>query len=65
MRIASTAEEFVRAIDESIKENAEERIQKAEEFLAAMSWDKTYDAMSDLIEETIVANEKRSIEVTV
>ncbi|PYS99894.1 MAG: glycosyl transferase [Acidobacteria bacterium] len=65
VRIASTAEEFVRAIDESIKENAEERIQKAEEFLAAMSWDKTYDAMSDLIEETIVANEKRSIEVTV
>ena len=65
VRIAGTAEQFVRAIDEALNEDAAERRAKAEEFLATMSWDKTYEAMSELIEDAIAANEKQYFETSV
>lgn len=65
VRIAGTAEEFARAIDEALEENAVERRRRAAEFLDTMSWDKTYEAMSELIDEAIGSNEERSVGVTV
>lgn len=56
-RIAETPEQFVAAIGESLKDNAEERRTRASKFLGDMSWDKTQQAMSDLISKVI--NEKK------
>ncbi len=53
VHIASTAEEFVEAIQASMDESAAERRVRADEFLATMSWDKTYQAMSALIDDVI------------
>ena len=56
--IAATPEEFVDAIQNAMDEDAAERRARASEFLSSMSWDKTYDAMSDLISEAIASNDK-------
>jgi UDP-galactopyranose mutase len=67
VRIAGTPEQFVRAIDEALHEDAAERRRQADEFLDTMSWDKTYDAMSELIDDVIAANknEKQYFETSV
>jgi UDP-galactopyranose mutase len=57
VKIATTAEQFVRAIDEALNEDPTDRRQKASEFLDTMSWDKTYEAMSELIDEAIGGTE--------
>ena len=59
VRIASDASELVEAIDESLREDADARRAKADEFLATMSWDKTHAAMSELINKAIQKNEAR------
>lgn len=51
--IAETAEEFVLAIEKALQENAIERQVKVDKFLANTSWDKTFDAMKDLIDQAI------------
>lgn len=52
--IASTPEEFVEAIQRALDEDSTERRRRASEFLGTMSWDKTYQAMSELIDEVVV-----------
>ncbi len=61
VRIASTAEEFVAAIEAALHEDPAERRRRADEFLATMSWDKTYESMSDLIEEALAKNASREL----
>jgi len=51
--IAEAPKDFANAIDAVMNENASERRERAEQFLAGMSWDITYEAMSDLIDEAI------------
>lgn len=53
VHIADTAEEFVVACERALEENPDERIKHADEFLSAMSWDKTWEQMADLIDGTI------------
>jgi glycosyltransferase involved in cell wall biosynthesis len=53
VEIASTAEEFVAAGERALGENLSDRLQKADEFLSHNSWDKTFAAMSQLIDEAI------------
>ena len=65
VRIAGTPEQFARAIDEALNEDAAERRRNAKEFLDTMSWDKTYEAMSELIDEAIAANQKHYFETSV
>ena len=60
VRIASTADKFVEAIEESVHENAAERRAKADEFLSTISWEKTYGSMSELIDEAIAANTEQA-----
>jgi UDP-galactopyranose mutase len=62
VRIAATAEEFVEAIQQSMVEDSGERNEKAKQFLASMSWDKTYQEMLELIGEAIAKNTERSAE---
>ena len=56
VRIASDAKEFEEAIEKSLTEDADARRAKADELLATMSWDKTQQAMSELIDEAIQKN---------
>jgi glycosyltransferase involved in cell wall biosynthesis len=57
VHIASTAEEFVNAIETALSEDVDQRRAKAAEHLSTMSWDKTQKAMAELIDEVI---EKRA-----
>lgn len=57
-RIAATAEEFVAAIEKALDENAAERQQKVDEYLANTSWDKTFEAMKILIDEAAARKPK-------
>ncbi len=53
VHIASTAEEFVAAGENALQENNTERLLEINEFLAQMSWDKTWRQMSALIDEVV------------
>jgi UDP-galactopyranose mutase len=59
VRVAAGAEDFVNAIQSSLDEDAKARRQKADEFLATMSWDKTAAAMLELIDDAIRSNAER------
>ena len=54
-RIADLPDEFVRAVEEALAEDAEERIARADEFLAQTSWDETWARMAELVEEVVAA----------
>jgi UDP-galactopyranose mutase len=51
VQIASTPEEFVEAIENAMGEDADERDRRVGEFLADMSWDKTYRLMAELLDK--------------
>jgi UDP-galactopyranose mutase len=53
VRIAETPDEFVDALDRAMNEDREERLQRVSEFLTDMSWDKTFDSMTGLIDGVI------------
>lgn len=53
VHIASTAEEFVAAIQKALEEDADDRRSRVDEFLSEMSWDNTFGSMSDLIAEVV------------
>lgn len=56
VKIATTSDEFVAAIEVSLSEDLVEHRRKSAEFLETMSWDKTYEAMSELIDDVIAEN---------
>ncbi|HEX8286589.1 MAG TPA: glycosyltransferase family 1 protein [Pyrinomonadaceae bacterium] len=58
VQIASTAEEFVSACENALKDSLSDRIQKADEFLSYNSWDKTYTKMKGLIDEAVAKSGK-------
>lgn len=58
VQIASTAEEFISAIEASMDEDGFERRQKAAEFMSGLSWNRTHQAMSDLVDNAVAANSK-------
>ena len=53
VHIASTAREFVAGLEAVMGQDAEQRAERAGEFLKQNSWDKTFAAMSDLIDGVI------------
>jgi len=53
VHIATTAREFVNALETAMNEDAEIRDAKVTEFLKENSWDKTFQAMSELIDDAI------------
>ena len=63
VKIAETPEQFVAAIEAAMTEDLVEHRRKSAEFLETMSWDKTYEAMSELIDEVIMSK-KASVATT-
>jgi len=55
VRIAGTIPGFVAAIEDALLEDAAARIRRVDTFLGQESWDRTWDRMHRLIEETIKA----------
>ena len=55
VRIADTPAEFVAAVEAALREDAADRLRRADAFLSQMSWDRTWEAMSILIREAITA----------
>jgi len=51
--IAATAEEFVDAIEKAMNDESETWRANTVEFLSTMSWDKTQQAMAELIDEAV------------
>ncbi len=59
VRIAATAEEFVTACDAALCEDAAVRQQKADAFLADMSWDNTWSRMAQLVDAAVEKSDPR------
>ena len=62
VEIADSAEDFISAAEVLLKEDLiEKRIQKADLFLANISWDQTYKEMADVLDEIL---KRKTISVT-
>jgi UDP-galactopyranose mutase len=55
VRIADTAEQFVKAAEAAMAEDAKDRIPQADAFLSRLSWDRTWGQMNLKIEDAIAA----------
>jgi UDP-galactopyranose mutase len=53
VRIAKTVEQFIEAIELAIEEENGERVIRGDEWLAQMSWDRTWARMRRLIVEAV------------
>jgi UDP-galactopyranose mutase len=62
VHIADTPEEFVTAIESAIETDSPARLMLVDAFLKQMSWDRTWAQMSDLIDETVAKNRRRTDE---
>jgi glycosyltransferase involved in cell wall biosynthesis len=62
VRIASTAEEFVSAAEQAMAEDAAVRLARVDEFLADMSWDRTFARMRQLLDSALVTRGEIAIE---
>lgn len=51
VRIADTAEQFIKAVEAIQAEDANNRVRRADAFLSNMSWDRSWARMSTMIEE--------------
>jgi UDP-galactopyranose mutase len=56
VRIADTAEQFVKAAEAAMSEDAQDRIRQGDAFLSQMSWDRNWARMSALIDEAVAVN---------
>src|SRR5437868_12759954 len=65
VRIASTAKQFVQAIELALSEDSAVRRLAVDEFLADLSWDKTFAAISELIETAIAKRQNIQAAATV
>jgi UDP-galactopyranose mutase len=63
VRIARTPEEFIAAIEQSLKPEATSKkwLDRVDEFLANTSWDKTWSGMSELIDRVSLHRRKPNV----
>jgi UDP-galactopyranose mutase len=59
VQIADTPADFVRAVESAWSPEGRQRRHEADALLATMSWDRTWQAMNDLIEATL--SERRPV----
>jgi UDP-galactopyranose mutase len=57
VRVADTVDETIAAINAVLDEDGDERQERADSFLAGMSWNRTWMAMDDLLAEVTQATE--------
>lgn len=60
VRIADTVRDFVTACEASLAEPFAAKLKKADAFLSRLSWDKTWAAMAELIDEAIANSGTRA-----
>ncbi len=53
VHIAATADDFIRALEKAMAEDAAGRIKRVQEYLEGNSWDKTFEAMARLIDDAV------------
>jgi UDP-galactopyranose mutase len=53
VHIAATPDDFVRALEKAMTEDAADRLRRVQEYLEGNSWDKTFEAMAELIDEAV------------
>jgi glycosyltransferase involved in cell wall biosynthesis len=58
VRIADAPTDFVAAVEAALCESAQERLHRADAFLAHMSWDTTWMKMRQLVEQAIAGRER-------
>jgi len=63
VRIAGTPAEFIAAIEDALMPEAtnKEWLERVDKFLAQMSWNQTWSAMSDLIDRSIHSARKQNV----
>ncbi|MGQ0763803.1 MAG: glycosyltransferase [Acidobacteriota bacterium] len=63
VRIAKTPEEFIAAIEQSLKPEATSKkwLDRVDEFLANISWDQTWSEMSELIDRASLHRRKANV----
>lgn len=65
VQIAARTADFAAGIDRAGSEDASERMARADEFLKRNSWDRTFAAMSGLIDEAVEENISRTASAAV
>lgn len=65
VHIAATAREFTAAIQKALEEDTIQRRVRVDEFLKDMSWDNTFRAMSELIEQTVKLRRKGAVTISI
>ena len=53
VRIADSADEYVAAVEEALAEEPGPRVRRADLFLERLSWDRTWTAMDELVQEAV------------
>jgi glycosyltransferase involved in cell wall biosynthesis len=61
-RVADTVPEFVAAIEAAMAEDQGARIRRADQFLAMMSWDRTFNGIRDLIADAVDSHAAEAVE---
>jgi UDP-galactopyranose mutase len=65
VHIADTADDFIKAIVTALSTDSPDRIKKVDEFLKAMSWDRTWSEMAALINSACALNSQGAEETDV
>ncbi len=53
VRIADSLEDYVAAVEQALAEDAGARVRRADHFLERMSWDETWAAMDNLLQQAV------------
>jgi UDP-galactopyranose mutase len=61
VQIAETPEEFVGAIERALDEDTAERHVRVDEFLRDVSWDNTFQRMSELIDKVVNERQNKAV----
>jgi UDP-galactopyranose mutase len=63
VRIANDAQEFIAAVDELLQSEADRKqwLEKVDRYLATMSWDETWERMSQLIDEVVAKRTRAAL----
>ncbi len=64
VRIADSADEYLAAVEDALAEEPGPRVRRADLFLERLSWDRTWAAMDELVQETVRSRRLRESELS-
>ena len=59
VRIADEPEAFIAAVEEALADDDADRLEQVDEFVAQMSWDRTWERMDELLHAAVAAQTRR------